>query len=211
MALAWCVYCHGVIPSEATTCQHCRKPLTAGSRVVKCQQCGKFILQSDHACKYCDTVIYSPGSGKKCSWCSSELPVGATACSVCGVQVLEVLPPKTSFGLKCPKCGHTCQLDRVGRCPDCGYSFYGLVPNKEVPTKTAEDSYRNRTLSVVNSGNHSSVHCPHCGYDDFDMVRKGFSFGKAIVGTVVLGPVGAVAGLGSNKYQRVCKRRKKTF
>ena len=46
--------------------------------------------------------------------------------------------------------------------------------------------------------------CPKCGSTSIQAVRKGFSFGKALVGTAVFGGVGAVAGLANDKYQRYC-------
>lgn len=49
--------------------------------------------------------------------------------------------------------------------------------------------------------------CPYCGSDDIQVfgAKKGFSAGKALVGGVLLGPVGLLAGAaGSNKQETKC-------
>ena len=49
--------------------------------------------------------------------------------------------------------------------------------------------------------------CPHCGSGDFDIVKEGFTAGKAAVGGFLLGPLGVLAGAsGSNNIQRICRR-----
>ena len=53
--------------------------------------------------------------------------------------------------------------------------------------------------------------CPFCGSTSIQLVRKGFSFGKSILGTVALGPYGAIAGFASDKYNRVCINCKRSF
>jgi len=51
----------------------------------------------------------------------------------------------------------------------------------------------------------NQVLCPKCGSDQVTSNKKGFSGKKAIVGDVLLGPVGLLAGtLGSNKIKITC-------
>lgn len=50
-----------------------------------------------------------------------------------------------------------------------------------------------------------SIRCPSCGSKQIVSGNKGFSVGKAAVGAVLLGPIGAVGGLiGSNKVMLTC-------
>ena len=56
------------------------------------------------------------------------------------------------------------------------------------------------------------VRCPVCGSSQVQMMRKGFSAGKAIAGAALLGPVGLLGGaLGSNDIERVCMSCGKRF
>jgi len=53
----------------------------------------------------------------------------------------------------------------------------------------------------------SGVTCPKCGSEQLTAKKKGFSLGKAVAGTFLLGPIGAAGGLlGSNKTLVVCLR-----
>lgn len=69
-----------------------------------------------------------------------------------------------------------------------------------------QETYRNIVVRKVGSTANieEKTRCPRCGSTSIQMVRKGFSFGKATIGNILFGPVGSVAGLGSDKYQRLC-------
>lgn len=55
--------------------------------------------------------------------------------------------------------------------------------------------------------NATAVHCPKCKSTQISAKAKGFGFGKAVVGTALLGQIGALAGtIGSGKTQLVCHR-----
>ena len=47
--------------------------------------------------------------------------------------------------------------------------------------------------------------CPKCGCQYLTTDKKGFGLGKAIVGTVLAGPAGALAGfIGSRRLKLTC-------
>jgi len=49
------------------------------------------------------------------------------------------------------------------------------------------------------------VVCPRCGSDQIQAFKKGFGWGKAVLGDLLLGPVGLVGGaLGMNNVELVC-------
>ncbi len=54
--------------------------------------------------------------------------------------------------------------------------------------------------------------CPKCGSTSLAVDKKGFGYGKAVVGTVLIGPVGLLAGgIGANKQMCTCLNCKNTF
>ncbi|WP_215236570.1 hypothetical protein [Dyadobacter linearis] len=51
----------------------------------------------------------------------------------------------------------------------------------------------------------NEVKCPKCGSTQITANKKGFSLGKAVAGTVAVGPLGALAGVhGSSKIEITC-------
>ena len=60
IATAWCVYCRSVIPDDADRCPSCEKPLTDGSKVIRCLSCGKYILKNAAQCRYCGKDPHAP-------------------------------------------------------------------------------------------------------------------------------------------------------
>ena len=52
----------------------------------------------------------------------------------------------------------------------------------------------------------SSIVCPSCKSQNIEMRKKGFGFGKGLVGALLLGPIGALAGgMGYNNVDCVCR------
>lgn len=53
----------------------------------------------------------------------------------------------------------------------------------------------------------STPRCPNCGSENIQLMKKGFSAGKAVAGGLLLGPVGVLGGaVGSNDVIRVCAK-----
>lgn len=75
--------------------------------------------------------------------------------------------------------------------------------------KTNTDIYYNafiREMQTIARSN-NVVHCPKCKGTDISTQAKGFSFGKAVVGTALFGQIGALGGtIGSNQSKLVCRR-----
>jgi translation initiation factor IF-1 len=80
--------------------------------------------------------------------------------------------------VKCRTCGELVSSNATA-CPHCGEPY---------PTR--------------------SIVCPHCGSDDLAVHgRKGFSTGKALVGAILVGPLGVAAGgLGHQNIRLTCSK-----
>jgi len=58
----------------------------------------------------------------------------------------------------------------------------------------------------------NQIKCPKCGSNQLSAQKKGFSFGKALVGGILTGGVGLLAGtIGSGKVKITCLSCGKEF
>lgn len=58
----------------------------------------------------------------------------------------------------------------------------------------------------------SQARCPKCGSTSLTVDKKGFGFGKAAIGSLLIGPVGLLAGgIGAKKQFCICLNCKNTF
>lgn len=91
--------------------------------------------------------------------------------------------------IKCSECGKDVS-DKAATCPNCG----------------------NPIGQVANTDSQAKICCPNCKSDDVEMMKKGFSGGKAAAGVLLTGGVGILAGvIGSNNIMLGCKRCGKRF
>ncbi len=93
----------------------------------------------------------------------------------------------------CANCGNKL-IDSDQFCPKCG--------NKVKDEKTEID---NDTIESI-------IRCPYCGSKHLHTDAKGFSIKKAAMGTVLIGPIGLLAGnIGSSKVKITCLKCGKAF
>ncbi len=100
--------------------------------------------------------------------------------------------------IKCEMCGSNELIKKDGYfiCQYCG---------KKYPDEDNNSNIGNIQNTTIPS------QCPICGEKDgwilLDNGKKGFSAGKALLGGVILGPIGLVAGaLGKKTYTFYCKK-----
>lgn len=87
-----------------------------------------------------------------------------------------------------------------------GRTRYCKQPPKPPKVKTW------KSQQEITRRRHKALHCPNCGGTELIPVKKGFSVGKAVVGGLLVGPLGLVAGaIGSNKIKLVCLSCRHTF
>lgn len=126
----------------------------------------------------------------------------------------------------CRYCGHTGPIygvvvgndfSRAG-CPSCGRSDYlEYIEIPPPPTSTSPDLANCKvcnqlvgrlSLTCPHCGTHLPglyLTCPHCGSKNITLSQKGFSPGKALVGTIIAGPIGLLSGfIGRKKPEFLC-------
>ena len=169
-----------------------------------------------------------------CPECNGQVSDKAAACPHCGYPIGEQPPQQTGDSaeqadnaerqfcidriyagkvyIRC-KCGSTIEkpfsfvsrnspesytLNNALVCPQCHAEALSGTDLANVPSKRI-------TAPPPRYGNAASGVCPFCGKPNIQAVKKGFGFGKAAVGGLLLGPVGFLGGaIGANDIQFVC-------
>lgn len=94
--------------------------------------------------------------------------------------------------INCPECGKEIS-DKASSCPNCGNPM-----DQQVVVKTVSQS------TIVNNDK-DMLRCPKCNSTQLTSNKKGFSAGKAVVGTVLTGGIGLLAGtIGSGSVVVTC-------
>lgn len=134
-------------------------------------------------------------------------------CLTCGDKLLDAAQ-------KCPTCGQkefeTVDRDDVERIAELQAAAKvdkdSLTPTWKKPTSLTSyltsDKFlneRRRRERVEENKRNDVAGCPKCGSTAITAQRKGFGFGKAAVGTALLGEEGWLAGgIGAKKMIAVC-------
>lgn len=115
---------------------------------------------------------------------------------------MPISPPKLH---PCPDCGKMVSL-RTVRCPDC------VAPVKAAETLRPASSENGpihdaipRSPAIAQVVDNNSVRCPKCGCTQLSTQKRGMDAGGALVGALLLGPLGLLAGApGANKVVITC-------
>ena len=95
--------------------------------------------------------------------------------------------------INCPECNREIS-DKAAACPHCGNPMSNVViPKSDSPAHEVDDK--------------EYIFCPKCLSTHIHSEQKGFSGGKALVGAVIAGPLGLLAGtIGSKKVSLTCQK-----
>ncbi len=146
---------------------------------------------------------------KKCPKCGH--PCFTNICTVCGTPIPDnkrtFKPAIPRGGGRCPKCGHVCTTKT---CPVCGSSVVltdkrtGLPISKPVEISkylTVDKGLREFTLNGNKYKFENLLEFEL--FEDGGIVQKG-GVGRAIVGGMAFGEVGAIVGATTAKLKNIC-------
>ena len=103
--------------------------------------------------------------------------------------------------MECPKCKKSISSS-AKYCGYCGKKF--LQTPVSIPSESVI-SVSDKTVPTTPPVQESVAKCPKCGSASLQAMKKGASAGNAVVGALLLGPLGLAAGaIGANEIKIVC-------
>ena len=170
-----------------------------------CSNCGNQIHENSKFCSDCGFQLSNNVTQNE-----NKVKVPENNCSICNSKLRNVYKNENfenkqicpSCDLKpgiCPICNSKLRTEKAEQCPNCQCSWRLNPPNSETPKFVILQ----KDKKVPENKN--EVKCPKCGSTAIAANKKGFGLGKAIVGGVLTGGIGLLAGfLGSNKVKITC-------
>ena len=123
-----------------------------------------------------------------CTHCGAKLAAGAQFCSQCGAPVKGAGPKTETETLALPA-DSVYMIDPAAR---------PARQDQELPTVQPS-----RVEVIVDRG---WLHCPNCHSTDIYIDKKGYSLVKGVVGALLIGPLGLIAGKQhSNRLRYTCR------
>lgn len=126
-----------------------------------------------------------------CEKCGHSIKIPKSLCVNKGKNNYSITQP-----IKCEKCGN--ESSEIIEVKEKRESFWKSM------RKSFNEGMKKRDERIRQKAS-EPIHCPKCGSTQITAGKKGFSVGKAIVGDLVAGPEGLLAGnIGSNKVIVTC-------
>lgn len=188
MALIQCTECGRTVSDRAEICPGCGCPVKIILQDIEQKNAETAAnLEEERSaveekrirdgCIFDIANVYAPGGVK-------------LSCHFCGGST--IVPKGNFLSATTTCCSPKCDIE----CPSCRRTH-----RRGVPIYTAS------MQEVRAPEEEKPILCPHCGSDDFDLIKEGFSTGKAAVGGFIFGPLGILAGTSrSNNIHRICRR-----
>lgn len=178
-----------------------------------CSNCGKLITESAKFCSNCGTLQNLTVINEKRTENENKESIPDKTeienCKNCDKKKRNIyIGVKFSGNRVCPDCDIT-----PGICPNCGSK---LRTNKSQQCGNCKASWREspptQEINIVKTDAANKIKCPKCGSNQVAANKKGFSGQKAVVGGLLTGGVGLLAGtIGSNKVKITCLSCGKEF
>lgn len=188
MALIQCTECGRTVSDRAEICPGCGCPVKLILQDIEQKNAETAAnLEEERSaveekrirdgCIFDIANVYAPGGVK-------------LSCHFCGGST--TVPKGNFLSATTTCCSPKCDIE----CPSCRRTHRRGVP-----------IYTTSMQEVRAPEEEKPILCPHCGSDDFDLIKEGFSTGKAAVGGFIFGPLGILAGTSrSNNIHRICRR-----
>ena len=172
--------------------------------LITCPECGHSVSDKAAACPHCGYPLgeqppqqtaskADQTDGVERQFCIDRIHAGKVyiRCK-CGCTI------EKPFSFISQNSQESYTLNQTLICPKCHAEALARTDLTNVPSKRT-------TAPPPRYGNAASNACPFCGKSNIQAVKKGFGFGKAAVGGLLLGPVGLLGGaIGANNIQFVC-------
>lgn len=222
MSLMKCPECASDVSDRASSCPHCGYPVHEVVHNMAVQRQFDALLQEtlERDGKIAAILLYGkqhPKAGlAEAKECVERLEIHQlqSAAGACHQQHGGFSP----MACVCPHCGvEICYARRdcgtVGLCPACSGEF--SYPAHENCTSLANTSAEAAAVPIdvevvspvtePEEPVEDMLRCPQCGSTHLHSDRQGASLGKAVAGSLLVGPIGLVAALhGANRIRLTC-------
>ncbi len=132
-----------------------------------------------------------------CTMCGEKFSTDIKCVSIVNDSAVEVKKPIT-----CTKC------HRMVPAGARMVKYTGAIVPKDPESASIDPSADKKRLfdpDIVEKTEAAKLHCPKCGSRNIQFVKKGFDLGGAVLGGILAGGAGLIAGgLGSNDVMCVC-------
>lgn len=151
---------------------------------------------------------------KLCPFCAEEIKSAAVVCKHCGREIgaadRKAAKPDHEFKLgRCIRCGtsSTNAMTYKTQCKPVQLGIDSTTPlpvNPVVPPSVSGTQVSSGAESTASAAE-DLVRCPKCRSTKITAQKQGFGLGKAVIGGVLTGGVGLLAGfLGSGNVKVTC-------
>lgn len=213
----YCFSCGSAIKKAAELCTKCGVYQSMRNNTaaidVYCASCGAPIKKEAVICPFCGVQQFSMAgisiNQEKAINIFQTQPTALPVSDIPQNQDVTVVQMAGTDERYCFSCGSVIKK-AAEICPKCGVnqSMRSNTPAIDVYCTSCGKSIKKEASTCPFCGvQQIKMVCPKCGTDQLATGKKGFSVKKAVVGTVLLGPVGLAAGLiGSKKAQITCQK-----
>jgi DNA-directed RNA polymerase subunit RPC12/RpoP len=165
--------------------------------LIKCPECGKDVSDKAAVCPNCANPIANENDGM-------AYPVEVNGQRI---DLFAIVLAKVSYGKKA-----FCISDTAEIITELAKRANAKVKDVRSIWFQNESNIKEMHKDYMEANDDGSARCPRCGSTSLSGNKKGFGIGKAIVGSMLTGGIGLVAGnIGAKKVCVTCLKCGKQF